>query len=243
MIQWIFLGDLRSATIVGLNIPFALFFCPTILLVMQGESANLLSVGAVDFGIIVDSGRDPSREYLPEFSARPGKKGRVCSSVLAEGSWGPPDPTRSADHTTAAQGWTGSTAADSGSAPMQVDKAVLFSPRSSPWPVSCPLFTMQGVEGQIFGPMARTYGYALAGALLATFTVTPAIASMLLPKNVKEAETIVVRLLHRLQSGAAVRARSPSPLSTVGSASPFWRCPRIPGDAAGQRISPPPGRR
>jgi hypothetical protein len=36
-----------------------------------------------------------------------------------------------------------------------------------------PLFTMQGVEGQIFGPMARTYGYALAGALIATFTVTP----------------------------------------------------------------------
>jgi heavy metal efflux system protein len=44
-----------------------------------------------------------------------------------------------------------------------------------------PLFTMQGVEGQIFGPMARTYGYALAGALIATFTVTPVLASFLLP--------------------------------------------------------------
>jgi cobalt-zinc-cadmium resistance protein CzcA len=54
LIQWIFLGDLRSAMIVGLNIPFALFFA-IILLVLQGESANLLSVGAVDFGIIVDS--------------------------------------------------------------------------------------------------------------------------------------------------------------------------------------------
>ncbi|MGC2161800.1 MAG: efflux RND transporter permease subunit, partial [Silvibacterium sp.] len=54
LIQWIFLGDLRSALIVGLNIPFALFFA-TILLVIMGESANLLSVGAVDFGIIVDS--------------------------------------------------------------------------------------------------------------------------------------------------------------------------------------------
>ena len=54
LIQWIFLGDLRSAIIVGMNIPFALFFA-IILLVIRGESANLLSLGAVDFGIIVDS--------------------------------------------------------------------------------------------------------------------------------------------------------------------------------------------
>ena len=53
-IQWIFLGDLRSAIIVGANIPFALFFS-IIILVLRGEDANLLSVGAVDFGIIVDS--------------------------------------------------------------------------------------------------------------------------------------------------------------------------------------------
>src|SRR5262249_42949848 len=43
-----------------------------------------------------------------------------------------------------------------------------------------PLFTMQGVEGQIFNPMARTYGYALIGALIATFTITPVLASYLL---------------------------------------------------------------
>src|SRR5271157_5430412 len=54
LIQWIFLGNLRSAIIVASNIPFALFFA-IMLLVLQGESANLLSVGAVDFGIIVDS--------------------------------------------------------------------------------------------------------------------------------------------------------------------------------------------
>ena len=57
---------------------------------------------------------------------------------------------------------------------------------------------MQGVEGQIFNPMARTYGYALIGALLATFTVTPVLASYLLPEHVGEAETIVVRLLRRI---------------------------------------------
>ena len=54
LIQWIFLGDLRSAIIVGANIPFALFFS-IIILVIRGEDANLLSVGAVDFGIIVDA--------------------------------------------------------------------------------------------------------------------------------------------------------------------------------------------
>jgi len=53
-IQWVFLGDLRSAIIVGVNIPFALMFA-VMILVAQGEDANLLSVGAVDFGIIVDS--------------------------------------------------------------------------------------------------------------------------------------------------------------------------------------------
>ena len=54
VIQWIFLGNLRSAIIVGVNIPFALFFA-VIIMVLTGQDANLLSVGAVDFGIIVDS--------------------------------------------------------------------------------------------------------------------------------------------------------------------------------------------
>ena len=54
---------------------------------------------------------------------------------------------------------------------------------------------MQGVEGQIFGPMARTYAYALIGALIATFTVTPCLASLLLPERVAEVETVVVRRL------------------------------------------------
>ncbi|HEV3396403.1 MAG TPA: efflux RND transporter permease subunit, partial [Xanthobacteraceae bacterium] len=54
LMQWVFLGDLRSAIIVGANIPFALFFS-IIILVLRNEDANLLSVGAVDFGIIVDA--------------------------------------------------------------------------------------------------------------------------------------------------------------------------------------------
>src|SRR5882757_267649 len=54
LIQWLFLGDLRSALIVSATIPFALLFA-VVILVLNGESANLLSMGAIDFGIIVDA--------------------------------------------------------------------------------------------------------------------------------------------------------------------------------------------
>src|SRR5580658_7902000 len=54
LVQWIFLGNLRSAIIVSITIPFALFFA-IIILTLRGESANLLSVGAIDFGLIVDA--------------------------------------------------------------------------------------------------------------------------------------------------------------------------------------------
>src|SRR5947208_13753729 len=53
-LQWMFLGNIRSAVIVGATIPFALFFAIGVL-VLRGESANLLSVGAIDFGLIVDA--------------------------------------------------------------------------------------------------------------------------------------------------------------------------------------------
>ena len=61
-----------------------------------------------------------------------------------------------------------------------------------------PLFTLSGVEGHIFGPMAQTYAYALAGGLIATFTVTPALSALILPEHVQETETFVVRMLHRV---------------------------------------------
>jgi cobalt-zinc-cadmium resistance protein CzcA len=197
LIQWIFLGNLRSAIIVGLNIPFALFFA-TMLLVMLGESANLLSVGAVDFGIIVDSAVILVENVFRNFQRNQEERQGLIQH-LAQGAWGP-DPTRTAGTNVSAHGWTDRLRLILISA-LQVDKAVLFSALITVAGF-VPLFTMQGVEGQIFGPMARTYGYALAGALIATFTITPVIASMLLPEHLKEAETIVVRLLHRLYNPA-----------------------------------------
>ncbi len=60
-----------------------------------------------------------------------------------------------------------------------------------------PLFTLSGVEGHIFGPMSQTYAYAIAGGLLATFTVSPALSAMLLPTYTEERETPIVRGLRK----------------------------------------------
>jgi len=197
LIQWIFLGNLRSAIIVGLNIPFALFFA-TILLVIRGESANLLSVGAVDFGIIVDSAVILVENIFKNLQRGQGEQDSLLERLSA-GAWGP-DPTRPHENSAEPQVWTDRLRMILISA-MQVDKAVLFSALITVAGF-VPLFTMQGVEGQIFSPMARTYGYALAGALIATFTITPPLASVLLPQRVRETETVVVRLLHRLYTPA-----------------------------------------
>jgi cobalt-zinc-cadmium resistance protein CzcA len=186
LVQWIFLGDLRSAIIVGVNIPFALFFS-IILLVLQGEDANLLSVGAVDFGIIIDAAVILVENIFRNLQA-PAHQQTQMIEDLHEGTYGP-DPT-----TAHRPLWTTRLRLIYISA-LQVDKAVLFSTAITIAAFG-PLFTMQGVEGQIFGPMARTYGYALAGALIATFTVTPVLSSFMLPKQVKEVETLLVRMLH-----------------------------------------------
>src|SRR6516165_3729285 len=193
LIQWVFLGDLRSAIIVGLNIPFALLFA-IILLVLSGESGNLLSLGAVDFGIIVDSAVILVENVFRNFQAPPEERRRMLQR-LEEGFWGT-DPTRATGHETAPAKWTDRLRLILISA-TQVDKAVLFSGLITV-AAFVPLFTMQGVEGQIFGPMAKTYGYALIGALIATFTISPVLASLLMPAHVRETETILVRTLRRL---------------------------------------------
>jgi cobalt-zinc-cadmium resistance protein CzcA len=177
LIQWVFLGDLRSAVIVGANIPFALFFT-VIILVSLGDSANLLSVGAVDLGIIVDACVILVENIFRNYQLSEDKQREFLGSQLAE---------------TKAQGWGRRLQMIFASA-LQVNQAVFYSTAITVAGF-VPLFTMQGVEGQIFNPMARTYAYALAGALIATFTATPVLASLLLPKHVRETETLVVRIL------------------------------------------------
>ncbi len=186
-IQWVFLGDLRSAIIVSVNIPFALFFS-IIMLVLSGESANLLSLGAVDFGIIVDSAVILVENVFRNFQKIDAERNMLLEEFSGQGPGGRRDETDLQ--------WTDRLRLIFVSA-LQVDRAVLFSSMITV-AAFLPLFTMEGVEGQIFGPMARTYGYALAGALIATFTITPVLASFLLPKHVEETETLLVRLLRHL---------------------------------------------
>jgi heavy metal efflux system protein len=197
LIQWIFLGDLRSALTVAVNIPFALFFA-IIVLVLQGEDANLLSVGAVDFGIVVDSAVILVENVFRNFQAAREKRQKLLQ-LLAEGFWGP-NPTASTVTSGSSQLWTDRLRLIFVSA-LQVDKAVFFTATIT-IVAFLPLFTMTGVEGQIFGPMARTYAYALAGALLATFTVTPVLASIVLPDNAKEVETWLVQRLREIYTPA-----------------------------------------
>ncbi|WP_024512304.1 efflux RND transporter permease subunit [Bradyrhizobium sp. ARR65] len=188
LIQWFFLGELRSALIVSANIPFALFFA-IIIMVLRGEDANLLSLGAVDFGIIVDSAVIMMENIYRNFQS-PAEHRRALLQQLSQGFWGA-DPTSTTGREGSSTRWTERMRIIFASA-LQVDRAVFFTAAITVT-AFVPLFTMQGVEGQIFGPMARTYGYALAGALIATFTVTPVLSALLLPGEIREVETFIVR--------------------------------------------------
>jgi heavy metal efflux system protein len=192
VIQWIFLGNLRSAIIVGANIPFALFFA-VIIMVLTGQDANLLSVGAIDFGIIIDSTVILVENVFRNFQADAADR-QALLTQLADGHFGP-DPTRPAD-AAIARAWTDRLRLILASA-LQVDKAIFFS-RLITVAAFVPLFAMQGVEGQIFSPMAKTYALALVGALLSTFTITPVLTSFLIPERVEEVETVIVRALRRI---------------------------------------------
>src|SRR6201992_2836104 len=104
VIQWVFLGDLRSAIIVGANIPFALFFA-IIILVLRGEDPNLLSLGAVDFGIIVDSAVIMMENIYRNFQSSPVQRQSLLDR-LATGYWGPDPTTRNSADAVAEQTWT-----------------------------------------------------------------------------------------------------------------------------------------
>jgi len=177
LLQWIFLGDLRSALIVGATIPFALFFA-VIILVLRGESANLLSVGAIDFGLIVDATVIMVEAIFRRLSQTTALSEAERSHISAETTMG------MKSHAIL------SAAAD-------VSRSIFFA-AAIIIAAFLPLFTLSGVEGNIFGPMARTYAYALAGGLLATFTVTPALSALILPSHLEETETWIVRKLDEL---------------------------------------------
>jgi cobalt-zinc-cadmium resistance protein CzcA len=180
LIQWIFLGNLRSAIVVATTIPFALFFA-VIIMQFRGESANLLSVGAIDFGLVVDA-----TVIMVENIFRHLHESRA-SRALGD---------TVLDRSGTFFGLSGKFSVIFNAA-TQVNRAIFFS-AAIIIAGFVPLFTMTGIEGHIFGPMARTYAYAITGGLLATFTVSPALASLFLDETANERETIVVRLIRRV---------------------------------------------
>src|SRR6202795_4959079 len=175
LLQWLFLGDLRSALIVGATIPFALFFA-VIILVLRGESANLLSVGAIDFGLIVDATVIMVKAIFRRLSQTTALSETEQSHISYDTAMG------IKTHAIL-------------SASADVSRSIFFA-AAIIIAAFLPLFTLSGVEGNIFGPMARTYAYALAGGLLATFTVTPALSAIILPSHMQETETRIMKFLH-----------------------------------------------
>ncbi len=154
--------------------------------------------------------RDHDGEHLPQLSVRRRAPADAASASLGR-LLGTPIRHRRMATTTSSQKWTERLRIIFVSA-LQVDKAVFFTAAITVT-AFVPLFTMQGVEGQIFGPMARTYGYALAGALLSTFTVTPVLAALLLPKEIEETETsnracLAVELIRRCFAGRSSHLRN-----------------------------------
>jgi cobalt-zinc-cadmium resistance protein CzcA len=177
VLQYIFLGDFRASLIVAATIPFALSFAIGLIL-LKGESANLLSVGAIDFGLIVDA-TVIMMENIMRRMGQPTAE-RFRTSVM--------------QRQRASQTLRGKAVVIAGAA-TEVSQGIFFS-AAIIIAAFVPLFTLSGIEGHIFGPMAKTYAYAIAGGLIATFTVTPALSALFLPDTMQERETWLVRRLH-----------------------------------------------
>jgi heavy metal efflux system protein len=184
LLQWAFLGNIRSAVIVAMTIPFALSFAIG-LMVLRGESANLLSVGAIDFGLVVDATVimvENIYRHLAEASAHLGHGPSTLHRIRVRSGF---------------RGKIGTISV----AAAEVSQSIFFA-AAIIIAGFVPLFTLSGIEGHIFGPMAKTYAYAIAGGLIATFTVAPALSLMLLQDKVDERETPAVRLLRRIYEPA-----------------------------------------
>ena len=175
LIQWLFLGDFRGALVVAATVPFAFLFAIVTMLV-RGESANLLSLGALDFGLLVDATVIMVENIYRHLGLARSSGARPVAPATPQGLSGLPLTILRAAS--------------------EVDKAIFFSALII-IAAFIPLFTLGGVEGRIFGPMSKTYAYAIIGALLATFTITPALAALMLREDSKESDTPLVRVLRR----------------------------------------------
>jgi heavy metal efflux system protein len=158
----LFLGNWRAALVTALNIPLALL-CAFCGLVGTGTSANLISLGAVDFGIVVDSTVIMMENIFRHLG--PHGTGSMRSRILA--------------------------AAREVGTPMSFSTLIIGV-------AFLPLFTLTGVPGAIFAPMARTYAFAIGGAIVLALTLTPVLARRFIPAQMEEKEGFLMSFLHRV---------------------------------------------
>ena len=156
-----FLGNTRAALITALNIPVALLIA-FIGLVVTGTSANLISLGAVDFGIVVDSTVIMMENIFRHVG--PHGKGSMHDRIMS--------------------------GAREVAGPMMFSTLIIGV-------AFLPLFTMTGVSGVIFAPMARTYAFAIGGAILMALTLTPVLANKFVSAQAEEKEVFLMRWLHK----------------------------------------------
>jgi cobalt-zinc-cadmium resistance protein CzcA len=174
VIVFLFMADWRTTLIVSIIIPLSLlfaFFC----LSLKGMSANLLSLGAVDFGIIIDGAVVMVEGIFVALDHLSHQVGMEKFNKLSKA------------------GLIKKTGAEMG-------KAVFFS-KLIIITALIPIFSFQKVEGKMFSPLAYTLGFALLGALLFTLTLVPLLASILLKRNIREKKNPVVNFFNRVIGG------------------------------------------
>ena len=159
LIVFLFMAEWRTTLIVSIIIPLALLFA-FICLHLKGMSANLLSMGAIDFGIIIDGAVVMVEGMFVALDAKARSVGMVKFNRLSK------------------LGLIKETGTEMGKA-IFISKVIIIT-------ALIPIFSFQKVEGKMFSPLAWTLGFALLGALILTLTLVPVLSSLLLRKNVKE---------------------------------------------------------
>jgi heavy metal efflux system protein len=155
----VFMRDWRATIIVTLIIPLSLLFA-FIMLYIKGMFANLISIGAIDFGILIDGAVVMVEGVFVALGYHAAEIGMEKFNKIAK------------------LGIIRHTGVDMG-------KAILFS-KLIIITALIPIFSFEKIEGKLFSPLAYTLGFALLGALLFTLTFVPAMTSTLFRKNVAE---------------------------------------------------------
>ena len=196
-----FLGNLRAAGIVTLAIPLSML-CAFSGMYRFGISASLLSLGAIDFGMVVDSSVVMVENCIRRLAAR--GEGRGASE---EGRGVRGEGRVERDETAPAQLLSPSSPLAPRpshlevirDAAIEVRKPTLFGELIIMF-VYLPILTLEGIEGKLFRPMALTVIFAVFGSMILSMTLMPVLASLFLPRKITEDVPWLMRLAHAIHN-------------------------------------------